>query len=58
MVQPTQCNGSGWTAGRPIDSLGRTPTTSQKQLRGEMVNPVNNDKATHDDWGYPLMGHM
>ena len=49
MVQPTQCNGSGWTVGRPIGSLGRTPTTSQKQLRGEMVNPVNNDKATHDD---------
>ena len=41
MVHPMQCNGSGWALGRPVGSPGRTPTTSQKQLRGK------NDKFCH-----------
>ena len=40
MVHPTQCNGSGWAAGKPGGNLGRMPTTSQKRLRGKMVNPI------------------
>ena len=35
MVQPTQCNGSGWAAGKPVGSLEKTPTTSQKRVRGK-----------------------
>ena len=41
MARPTQCSGSGWVAGRPVGSLGRTPTTGQKQLRGK------NGKSCH-----------
>ena len=35
MVQSTQCNGSGWVAGKPVGSLEKTPTTSQKRVRGK-----------------------
>ena len=41
-MQPTQCNGSGWAAGRSVGSLGRTPTVSQKLLMGK------NGKSCYD----------
>ena len=44
MAQPTQCNGGGWAADKLVGSLGRTPTTSQKRLRGK------NDKSCHNRW--------
>ena len=42
MARPTQCSGGGQANGKPVDSLERTPTTGQKQLRGK------NGKSYHD----------
>ena len=40
MAQPAQGSGGGWAASRPVGGQEKTPITSQKQLRGKMVNLI------------------
>ena len=40
MAQPAQRSGGGWEASRAVGSPERTPTTSQKYLRGKTVNLI------------------
>jgi len=40
--QPTQYNGGGWAAGRPVGSPRRTLTIGQKPLMGK------NGKSNHN----------
>ena len=37
VARPAQVSGNDWAANRPVGGLGRTPTLSQKLLRGKIV---------------------
>ena len=40
MAQPAQGSGGFWAASRPVGGQEKIPITSQKQLRGKMVNLI------------------
>ena len=41
MAWPTQCSGGGWAVDKLMGSLGRTPITGPKMVKGvKMVNLV------------------
>ena len=40
MARTAQGSGGGWATSRLVGSLGRIPTTSQKWLRGKMINLI------------------
>ena len=40
MAQLAHDSGGGWAASRPVGGQERTPTTSQEQLRGKMINLI------------------
>ena len=40
MAQIVQGSGGGWATSKLVGSLRRIPTTSQKWLRGKMINLI------------------
>ena len=40
MARTAQDSGGGWATSRLVGSLGRIPITSQKWLRGKMINLI------------------